>query len=142
MSYELIKALHIISVISFMAGILYLPRLFAYHVTVAAGSDQAKLFETMERRLLRGIINPALIATWIFGLWMLHLNRALLDLPWFWAKVAFAVSLTIYHGLCARWRKQLAAGNYVHSNKFFRIINEVPAVLMVAIVLLAIIKPL
>jgi putative membrane protein len=141
MSYELVKALHIIAVISFMAGILYLPRLFAYHVTVPVGGEQDELFKLMERKLLRIIINPALIIMWLLGLYMLHLNPQLIFQPWMKAKLAFVLGITLFHALCARWRRQLAAGQRVHSNTFFRMINEVPAVLMVAVVLLAVLKP-
>jgi protoporphyrinogen IX oxidase len=141
MTYLIIKALHIISVISFMAGIMYLPRLFAYHVTVPIGSDQDKLFQTMEARLMRIIINPALGGTWIFGLWMLYLSPDYLQQPWFHAKAALVIILSGFHGACSKWRKQLATGNYVHSNKFFRAVNEIPAVLMVLIVLLVVLKP-
>ena len=146
MDYTLIKALHIIAVISFMAGILYLPRLYSYHVTVPAGGEQAKLFEVMERKLLRIIINPALIIMWVLGLYMLHMNPDLIHQPWMKAKVSFALAITLFHALCARWRRQLAAvpvgAAYPHSNKFFRAVNEIPTVLMIAIVLLAILKPM
>lgn len=141
MSYELVKALHIIAVISFMAGILYLPRLYAYHVTVPVGGEQDELFKQMERKLLRIIINPALIIMWLLGLYMVHLNPSLLHLPWFQAKAAFALAITLFHALCARWRRQLAVGQRVHSTRFFRVMNEIPTVLMIAIVLLAILKP-
>jgi putative membrane protein len=146
MDYTLVKALHLVAVISFMAGILYLPRLYSYHVTVPAGGDQARLFEVMERKLLRIIINPALIIMWLLGLYMLHLNPEVMQQPWMKAKVAFAVAITIFHALCARWRRQLAAvpagGAYPHSNRFFRAVNEVPTVLMIVIVVLAVTKPL
>lgn len=141
MDYNIIKALHIISVISWMAGMFYLPRLFAYHVAMPAGSPQAETFKVMERRLLRVIINPAMIATFVFGIWLIVLNPALLQGGWLHAKIALVVLMTVFHGFCARWRKALERDHYVHTNKFFRMINEVPTILMILIVLLVVVKP-
>jgi putative membrane protein len=144
-SYAWIKAFHIIAVIAWMAGMLYLPRLFVYHCTAAKGSVQSETFKLMERRLLHGIINPAMIATWLFGAWLAwHAadSRAALLLPgWLWAKIALVVALSAVHGLFARWVKAFGADQNRHSTKFYRIINEVPTIIMIAIVLLVVLKP-
>lgn len=140
-TYDIVKALHIIALIAWLAGLFYLPRLFAYHVTVPATSAQADLFKVMERRLLRAIINPAMIATILLGATLVYLQPTWLQMGWLHAKLALVVGLIVFHGACARWRKQLACDDYRHSNKFFRAMNEVPTVLMVGIVLLAVVKP-
>ena len=140
MLYLWIKAFHIISVIAWMAGMLYLPRLFVYHCEAEPGSKQSETFKVMERRLLKAIINPAMIATWIFGLWLVWLGgfeRA----PWMWAKFALVIVLSGMHGWLTRLWRDFAFDRNRHSQKFYRIINEVPAVLMVAIVLLVVLKP-
>jgi putative membrane protein len=143
--YGWIKAFHIISVIAWMAGMLYLPRLFVYHCAAEKGSVQSETFKVMERRLLRGIINPAMIATLFFGLWLAWLIADPHDpgyLPaWLWIKIVLVLILSGFHGLLARWHKDFAADNNRHSQKFYRIINEVPTVLMIAIVILAVVKP-
>lgn len=139
-NYEWIKALHIIAVIAWMAGMLYLPRLFVYHCDAPVGSPQSETFKLMERRLLRGIINPAMIFVWIFGLYMAW------DAPWYdelWLqlKVALVVVMSGLHGFLATCVKDFAADRNTRSQKFYRIINEVPAVLIVMIVLLVVLKP-
>jgi putative membrane protein len=143
--YEWIKAFHIIAVIAWMAGMLYLPRLFVYHCAAEPGSVQAETFKVMERRLLRAIINPAMVATWIFGLWLAWLGPdsryGWFASGWLWAKIALVLALSAVHGLLARWRKDFALDRNRHSQKFYRIINEVPTVLMILIVLLVVLKP-
>jgi protoporphyrinogen IX oxidase len=144
--YLWIKAFHIIAVIAWMAGMLYLPRLFVYHCTAEKRSVQSETFKLMERRLLRAIINPAMIATWIFGLWLAWLGPDS-DYGWFasgWlqAKFALVVILSGLHGLFARWVRDFAADRNRHSRNFYRIINEIPTVSMIAIVILAVVKPL
>jgi putative membrane protein len=143
--YAWIKAFHIISVIAWMAGMLYLPRLFVYHCAAEKGSVQSETFKVMERRLLRGIINPAMIATYIFGGWLVWFvadSRYAGYLPgWLWAKIVLVLALTAVHGMLSRWRKDFAADNNRKSQNFYRIINEVPTVLMVLIVLLVVLKP-
>lgn len=139
--YVWIKALHIIAVISWMAGMLYLPRLFVYHAGAQTGSELSETFKTMERRLLRIIMNPALIATWIFGLAMLTADPLLLKSGWFHAKLTAIVLLTGMHMMFSRWRKDFEKDSNRKSAKFFRIVNEVPTLLMIAIVLLAVVKP-
>ena len=143
--YGWIKAFHIISVIAWMAGMLYLPRLFVYHCAAEKASVQSEMFKVMERRLLRGIINPAMVATYAFGLWLAWLiadSRYSGYLPgWLWAKIVLVLMLSGVHGMLARWRKDFAADNNQHSQRFYRIINEVPTVLMIVIVLLVVLKP-
>jgi protoporphyrinogen IX oxidase len=143
--YEWIKAFHIIAVIAWMAGMLYLPRLFVYHCAAEKGSVQSETFKVMERRLLRAIINPAMIATWLFGLWLAWLGPdsryGWFASPWLWAKIALVLALSAVHGLLARWRKDFAADRNRHSQRFYRIINEIPTVLMILIVLLVVLKP-
>jgi putative membrane protein len=144
-SYAWIKAFHIIAVIAWMAGMLYLPRLFVYHCAAEKGSVQSETFKLMERRLLRGIINPAMIATWLLGLWLAwHVadSRSALLLPgWLWAKIALVLALSAMHGLFATWVKAFGTDQNRHSAKFYRIVNEVPTVAMIAIVLLVVLKP-
>jgi protoporphyrinogen IX oxidase len=149
MLYQWIKALHIIAVIAWMAGMLYLPRLFVYHCAAEKGSVQSETFQVMERRLLRGIINPAMIATWIFGLWLAWLGNWLgpdsrngwFGAYWLDAKLVLVLAMSAVHGLLARWRKDFATDRNRHSQRFYRIINEVPTVLMIGIVLLVVLKP-
>jgi putative membrane protein len=135
-----LKAFHVIAVIAWMAGMLYLPRLFVYHCEAEAGSKQSETFKVMERRLLRAIINPAMIATWVLGLWLAY-DQALFKAGWLHGKLALVLALTALHGLFSRWVRDFAADRNAHSQKFYRIINEVPAVLMIGIVILVIVKP-
>jgi putative membrane protein len=135
-----VKALHVIAVIAWMAALLYLPRLMVYHSASAPGSEQSETFKVMERRLLYAIDLPAMIAAWLFGLWMVWLTAAWRE-QWFWAKAACVLALTAYNLALVRWVGAFAADRNVRSTKFYRAVNEVPAVLMVAIVLLVIVKP-
>ena len=143
--YEWTKAFHIIAVIAWMAGMLYLPRLFVYHCAAEKGSVQSETFKVMERRLLRAIINPAMIATWVLGLWLAWLGPdsryGWFASGWLWAKIILVLALSAVHGLLARWRKDFARDRNRHSQKFYRIINEVPTVMMILIVLLVVLKP-
>jgi putative membrane protein len=143
--YEWIKAFHIIAVIAWMAGMLYLPRLFVYHCAAETGSVQSETFKLMERRLLRAIINPAMVATWVFGLWLAWLgpdsSYGWFASPWLWAKLVLVLALSAVHGMLARWRKDFAADRNVHSQRFYRIINEIPAILLIGIVILVVVKP-
>ena len=143
--YEWIKAFHIIAVIAWMAGMLYLPRLFVYHCAAEKGSVQSETFKVMERRLLRGIINPAMIAAIALGLWLAWLGPdsryGWFASGWLWAKIALVLGLSAVHGLFARWVKDFAADSNRHSQRFYRFINEVPTVLMIAIVILVVLKP-
>ena len=138
--YEWIKALHVIAVIAWMAGMLYLPRLFVYHCEAEAGSKQSETFKVMERRLLRAIINPAMIAAWLFGLTLAY-QGGWFAAHWLQAKLALVLILSGIHGLLARWVRDFAADRKRNSQRFYRIINEIPVILMVAIVILAVVKP-
>ncbi len=139
--YEWVKALHIIAVISWMAGMLYLPRLFVYHCEADAGSKQSETFKVMERRLLKAIINPAMIVTWLAGLYLAWAGHWL-SAGWFHTKLALVLLLSAVHGLFSRWVKDFAADRNTRSQKFYRIINEIPTVLMIGIVILVVVKPL
>lgn len=144
-SYAWVKAFHIIAVIAWMAGMFYLPRLFVYHCAAEKGSVQSETFKLMERRLLRMIMDPAMIASWVFGLWLTWLgpdsHYGWFASGWFEAKLALVIALTALHGLFARWVKAFGADQNRHSERFYRIINEVPTVLMIGIVILAVVKP-
>ena len=142
-AYPWLKALHIIAVIAWMAGMLYLPRLFVYHAKAARGSDSAEMLKVMERRLLRAIINPAMIAAFVLGGLLLAVP-GLIDWEsvWIWLKLALVLTLAATRDLFARWHRAFTAGANRHSEAFYRRINEVPAALMVAIVVLVVVKPL
>jgi len=141
--YLWLKALHIIAVISWMAGMLYLPRLFVYHCDAEPGSKQSETFKVMECRLLKAIINPAMIATWLLGLWLIWQmgKDAFLQAGWLQAKLALVIAMSGLHGFLARWVKDFAADRNRHTGKFYRIVNEITTVLMIFIVLLATVKP-
>lgn len=138
--YLWIKAAHVIAVISWMAGMLYLPRLFVYHTAVAPGSEQSETFKVMERRLLRAIINPAMVATWVFGAWLAW-DGGWLSSGWFHAKLALVILLSAAHGFFSRQVRMFAEDRNTYSQKFYRILNEVPTLLMILIVILVIVKP-
>ncbi len=140
-NYLLLKALHVISLIAWMAGMFYLPRLFAYHAESEKGSDKSETFKVMERRLLRIIINPAMIATFLFGGLMIAANPAIMQGGWIHVKLSLVILLTVCHGLFARWRKTFLRDENVRSAKFYKIWNEVPTLLMIGIVILAVMKP-
>ncbi|MBV9531189.1 MAG: protoporphyrinogen oxidase HemJ [Bradyrhizobium sp.] len=138
--YDWIKALHIVAVISWMAGMLYLPRLFVYHCEAEKGSSQSETFKLMEHRLMRVIINPAMIVTWLSGLylaWAAHFFSA----GWLHAKLLLVLILSAVHGLFSRWRRDFAADRNARGQKFYRIINEVPTALMIGAVILVAVKP-
>jgi putative membrane protein len=139
---EWVRALHVISVIAWMAGLLYLPRLFVYHCAAAVGSEQSETFKVMERRLYRGITTPAMIASWIFGLW-LAFGFGLVDFSqgWMWLKAALVIALSGVHGLFGRLRRAFAEDRNQRSSGFFRAINEVPTVIMVLVVIAVIVRP-
>lgn len=139
---EWVKALHVIAIIAWLAGLLYLPRLFVYHAGVAAGSEQSETFKIMERRLYFGIMTPAMIAAWIFGLW-LAFGYGLVDFSqgWMHLKALMVVLLTGYQGMLGGLRRKFAADANVRSARFFRVINEVPTLMMIVIVIAVIVKP-
>lgn len=141
--YVWVKALHIIAVISWMAGMLYLPRLFVYHSQVAIGSETSELFKVMERKLLRLIINPAMIATWIFGVWLIVITKSGAPGSGYWmhAKIALLIGMQIAHAMMSRYRKAFFRDERPKSERYFRWFNELPTVLMIGIVFLVVIKP-
>ena len=139
-AYNIVKAIHIIAVIAWMAGMLYLPRLFVYHAEAQRGSIQSETFKIMEKRLLRLIINPAMIVTWIMGLWLAY-SAGFFVAPWLHIKLLLVLVLSGVHGFLARLVKDFAADRNVRPAKFFRLLNEVPTVLMIAIVFLVVVKP-
>lgn len=141
--YPWVKSFHIIAVISWMAGLLYLPRLFVYHCGCDENSDQSETFKIMERRLLKTIMTPAMIVAWILGLALLVIFEAVsLELgAWFHVKLALVILLSAFHMYLAKLVRQFAENNNQHNVRFYRLINEVPTVLMVGIVILVIVRP-
>jgi putative membrane protein len=141
-AYPWVKALHIIAVIAWMAGLLYLPRLYVYHADLPGGSHRAAMLEVMEWRLLRGIMLPAAVMTYGFGMLLAAVPGAVdWHRGWIWAKLGLVGLLTGFHVLLAYWRVDLVQGRRSHSSKFYRIVNELPTVMMIAIVLLVVVKP-
>ena len=138
--YQWLLAFHIISLIAWMAGMLYLPRLFVYHCEADPGSRQSETFKVMERRLLRFIINPAMIVTWVLGLWLAW-QGGWFAAPWLHVKLALVLGMMGVHGILSKYVREFAADKRRKSPKFFRIINEIPTVLLIFIVILAVVKP-
>ena len=138
--YPWAKAIHVIAVISWMAGMLYLPRLFVYHAATPVGTPQSETFKVMERRLLKAIINPAMVATWVLGLW-LALTIGAFEQGWFHGKFAAVLALSAVHGYLAGAQRKFAEDRNTKSQRHWRIVNEVPTLLMIVIVLLAVVKP-
>ncbi len=140
---QYLKAFHLIAAFAWMAGMFYLPRLYVYHAEAGAGTPQAETFKVMERRLLKVIMNPAMIATIALGLWIVfgtgydYWRTA----GWLHAKIVLVLLMAVLHGLLAKWRKDFEAGCIPHSPRFFRIVNEVPTLLLAGIVILAVVKP-
>lgn len=139
--YTSLKALHIIAVISWMAGLLYLPRLFVYHADALRKSAVSDTFKIMERRLYRFIMRPAMVMTWVFGLTMLHANPGLMGSGWFHAKLGLVVAMTGLHHVFGAWMRKFAEDKNDRPAKFYRWWNEAPTLLMVVIVFLAVTKP-
>ena len=138
--YPLLKTIHIISLISFMAGILYLPRLFVYHSMKEFGSGEAKMLEVMEYKLIKYIINPALIFTLLSGLSLSHIFLKSPDHLWLYLKFALFLGMGYVHMLCCKYRKKFLLSTDFHSTKFFRIFNEAPTILMIGMVCLVMFK--
>ena len=136
--YEWILALHIIAVIAWMAGLLYLPRLFVYHADAPAGSEMSETFKIMERRLLRAIMVPAMIASWLFGVWLIVLTNAFSE-GWLHGKLLMVVLLSAVHMAMVVWRKDLERETNTKSAKYFRVVNEAPTILMIIIVILVVV---
>ncbi len=141
-AYPWIRAGHVISVIAWMAGMLYLPRLFVYHAEAEIGSVQSETFKVMERRLLRAIINPAMIAAYVFGGCLLA-TPGIIDWGsgWIWVKLGAVLILSAFHGFLARWRRYFGMDDNRHGAKFYRAMNEVPTILLVVIVIMVIVRP-
>lgn len=135
-----IKALHVIAIIAWMAGLLYLPRLYVYHSDTAPGSPQWQTFVVMERRLLKGIMNPAMMISWLLGLWLII---GVYGMPpaWLWLKLAGVAALTGFHVYLGRARRVFAAGHPCRTARHWRLVNEIPTLLMAAIVVLVIVRP-
>lgn len=133
--YNLLRGLHIIAVIAWMAGMLYLPRLYVYHTKATRGSELDLTFQTMELKLLRMIINPSMILTWLFGISLMAARPEVLHQPWMWVKLAGVLFLTSWHGFLAGARKKFAAGTNTRSEKFWRMTNELPFIAAVIMVL-------
>ena len=142
MSYEFIKAIHVLSVISWMVGLLYLPRLFVYHSQVEIGSVQAETFKVMERRLLKAIMTPAMIASFIFGLWLIALNNEIIYETWFQIKLTAVFLMAGIHGKFSKMCRLLENNEKPLTSKAYRIWNEIPTVLMIVIVIMAVAKPI
>lgn len=140
MLYLWLKSFHVIAVIAWMAGMLYLPRLFVYHCEAQKGSIQSETFKIMERRLLKAIINPAMIVTWVLGLYLLW-DGGWYTSGWMHAKIALVLAMSGLHGVYVRRLKDFAADKNTKPAKYYRILNEVPTVLMIGIVILVIVKP-
>ena len=140
MAYLWLKALHVLSIIAWMVGMLYLPRLYVYHVEAGLGTAMAKTFEVMERRLQKAIMLPAMLVAWATGL-LLAYEGGWFRWPWLHGKLLLVVILTGIHGYLAAERKRLATGRSTRSTTFFRIVNEIPTVLLIGIVILVIVKP-
>ena len=138
--YLWLKAAHVIAIIAWMAGMLYLPRLFVYHCDAEPGSRQSETFKVMERRLLKLIINPAMIVTWVLGLW-LATDGGFWTSGWLHAKLLLVVALAALHGMFSGMVRDFAADRNVRSARYYRILNEAPTVLMIGIVILVIVKP-
>jgi protoporphyrinogen IX oxidase len=136
-----LKALHLISMTAWMAGMFYLPRLYAYHADVLPSSEAAKLFSIMERRLLKIIMTPAMLATFLFGLWLVVTTPGIMTQGWLHAKLLLVLVMAGLHGYLAVCRQKLLMGTNTHSSRFYRILNEAPTLLFVGIVLLVVLKP-
>lgn len=139
--YPWIKSLHLLAVIAWMAGMMYLPRLFVYHHQSKVGGEAEGFFITMQRRLLKGIINPSMIATWVFGILLIVAEPSWAGQVWFWVKFVAVLGISGIHGFYAGAFKKFAAGERPRTEKFWRIMNEAPFILLIIIVFMVILKP-
>ena len=139
--YAWLKAVHVIAIVAWMAGMLYLPRLYVYHAEVGPGTPQSETFKLMERRLLDAILTPAIIAVWVTGLWLGIASGYIEHAAWLHAKLLLVVLMSGCHGFLAASARRFAADKNTRSPKFYRILNEVPTVLLVGIVILVVVKP-
>ncbi len=140
MLIEWIKVGHIVAMISWMAGLLYLPRLMVYHAGTEPGSDQSEGFKIMERRLFRMIMLPAILATWLFGLWLAYLTGTWIE-GWFWIKIICVILMSAFHEFCGVWTRELARDERRRTQRFFRIANEIPTGLMIIVVIMVVVRP-
>lgn len=140
--YLYVKSFHLMAVISWMVGMFYLPRLFVYHCQAKPGSEMSETFKVMERKLMHVIVNPAMIVSWVLGLLMIF-GFGIIDFwaPWLLVKLALVTLLSGYHGMLSIWRRDFEADRNRHSERFYRIMNEVPTLLMIGIVIMVIVKP-
>ncbi len=141
MTYLILKWLHILAVIAWMAGMMYLPRLFIYHLGSERGGEADRTFRIMERRLLKGIINPSMVAVWVLGIALVVANPAYLSQGWLYTKIALVVALSAVHGFYVRSQKAFERGERPKTDRFWRIINEAPFVLLIGIVFLVVLRP-
>jgi protoporphyrinogen IX oxidase len=144
--YLYARAFHIVAVISWMVGMFYLPRLFAYHCRAKPGSEMSEMFKVMERRLMRIIVNPAMIVTWLLGLYLvyyLYWNNysAFAAAHWLHVKLTLVTILSGFHGMLSIWRRDFEADRNTHTERFYRIVNEIPTLLMIGIVIMVIVRP-
>ena len=140
-NYLWIKSLHIIAIIAWMAGMLYLPRLFVYHADAKKGSELSETFKVMERRLLRFIMNPAMITAWIFGILLIIANPALFESGWMHVKMTMVILMSVIHMVFSKWRKIFERDENTRDAKFYKIWNEVPTAIMIIIVIMAVAEP-
>lgn len=138
--YEWVKVLHLIAVISWMAGLLYLPRLMVYHAVAEPGGDKSETFKVMERRLMKAIMTPAMIASWALGLWLMWIADAWQQ-GWFHVKLLLVILMSAFHGFCVVWMKEFERDERKRRQRFFRFVNEIPTLIMIAVVILAVVKP-
>ena len=140
--YPWTKAFHVIAMVAWMAGMFYLPRLFVYHCEAEPGSRESERFKVMERRLLKQIINPAMIATWLFGV-LLVLTPGVIDWSWGWwhVKLAAVLAMSALHGMMVRWRRDFLNDANHRPQRFYRIVNEIPTILLMVIVIMVIVRP-
>ncbi|MEM6903319.1 MAG: protoporphyrinogen oxidase HemJ [Pseudomonadota bacterium] len=139
--YLWVKAAHIVAMTAWMAGLFYLPRLYVYHAENGLTGPKAEMLQVMERKLLKLIMNPAMLATWVLGIALVLMNPGWLEAGWIHAKITLVVLMSGFQGACGKWRKELAAGTSTKTGKFFRIANEVPTVLLILIVVLVVVQP-
>ena len=139
--YDWLKAAHVVAIVAWMVGLLYLPRLFVYHAEAGASTPQAATFKIMERRLLKGILNPAMIVVWITGLWLAFASGYIKGAGWLHAKILLVLLLSGFHGFLAASTRRFAADRNTRSATFYRVANEMPTVLLIGIVILVIVKP-
>ena len=140
-NYLWLKSFHLIAVISWMAGMLYLPRLYVYHAQSKIGSEQSETFKTMENKLLRFIMNPAMILTWFFALLLIAANPDIFSQGWMHVKFMGVILMSVLHMVFAKWRKDFAADKNTHTDKFYRWWNEAPTILLIIVVIMVVAKP-